>query len=494
MPAGSQATELEKLIVRLVADATQYDKVLNHVERETGQTFKRIAALGTRLSVSLTLPLVAAGVKSLKLFAGFEEGIKRVGGAAGLSATEMKVMSKAAMDLSKNLGQSPEKMVGTFGALIRGGFTLQQVLDGAGESAAKLATVGEVDTDVAAETVVKILNVFKADGLSAAQAVDTLASAADASVISIGDMIQTLSQGGNTAASAGNSFKEFGAMAAMLGQAGIMGSDAGTSIKSFYSRLTDPKPRAKLEALVGSIADVKGNLLPIRDIMEKLNKQFASMPNAQKLGVLTKIFGTDASRAALVFATNGAKGFDEFTKKMEEARTVAEKYKMIQDSLSGQWEAFTAGLERVGITIGEILAPRFAQLVGYLNRAFEAFQGLSPGMQEFVVWTLAGVAAAGPMLLIIGKLVPGVIALVQGLTALKAVGVTSITAIFGAFRSGLAALMLMNPWLLALSAIVAGIVYLFYGSGGFGAAWDYVTEKASAFFNAVGLSSHGVHP
>ncbi len=318
---------LDPIIVKIIADATKYDQAILKVEQRLMKMADNLVATGTKMSLAITTPLTAFGAVALKQFAAFEEGLTRVKGAANLTQVEFKQMEAAAKSLSRELGMSATKLTGTFGALIRGGMSLDTVIKGgAGKQAAMLAEVGEVGTDVAAETVVKIMSVFKKDGMDAAQSVNILSAAADASVISIGNMIESIAQGSAAAASANIPFKDFAAVMAMVGQKGLLGSDAGTSFKTFVQRLTDPESRMALKALGVDTLDANKNLKDMRTIIDDLNKAFASLPTGEKMEKLSKIFGSDASRIAGMLSDLGAEGFDEMTKGMEEALTVQQKY------------------------------------------------------------------------------------------------------------------------------------------------------------------------
>ena len=64
-----------------------------------------------------------------------------------------------------------------------------------------------------------------------------------------------------------------------------------------FKNLANFKKRGKLEELIGSVTDSKGNLQDVVGIMERLKTVTDKMGTADKASVIQKIFGTRGSRA-----------------------------------------------------------------------------------------------------------------------------------------------------------------------------------------------------
>ena len=78
------------------------------------------------------------------------------------------------------------------------------------------------------------------------------------------------------------------------------------------------------------------------------------------------------------------------------------------DSLGNSSKILRADLENVAIELGTELIPVAKEIVGVLQEMLDHFKDLSPEMQTTLIRVGAVSAALGPMLLVIGKLIPAV--------------------------------------------------------------------------------------
>ncbi|RIK84343.1 MAG: phage tail tape measure protein [Planctomycetota bacterium] len=439
-----------------------------------------IANAGMLTGALRTLPPVLGAIKSVKDFATFEQTLVRAGSAAGLTAKQIDQMGDAALGLSKDLGMSATSIAGTFDALLRGGLGIDRVLSDAGRNAAMLAEIAQTSADQASESIVKILSVFHRENLDAANAVNTLSAAADASVISINDMMLSLAQGASLAAAAGQSYQDTTAAIAMLGNAGLVASDAGTSLKTFFQQLTDVDAAKKLRAIGVNALDAAGNVKPLRDIIAELNRAVKDLPTGARLQALTSVFGSDAARAAEVFASGGVAAFDKIKSSMQGALTVGEKYAQLQGTLSFQLKAFWAQVERTAITIGTHLAPVLQSVTATLQSMLQRFEALPAPMQRVLV--LAGALGTTLAALSVASKLAGLGGLTGLATSVFAPIKMAITGIGTAVSAVVA--VLGGPLTAALAAAtvaVAGLVYWVVGPEGLSQAWESVSASIKRF-------------
>jgi len=118
------------------------------------------------------------------------------------------------------------------------------------------------------------------------------------------------------------------------------------------------------------------------------------------------------------------------------------------------------GMRTFSENVGKIVNQVLPKLNSFLEKALNAFNSLSPGMQESVVTAIALAAALGPVLIVVGKLTSGVGLMLPLLARLGPLFLTLGSAML---RAG--AMMLANPMVLvivALVAAVAGAAYLIW--------------------------------
>lgn len=124
-------------------------------------------------------------------------------------------------------------------------------------------------------------------------------------------------------------------------------------------------------------------------------------------------------------------------------------------------QELNAKMQNLGTTLGEKLLPYFNKAVDYITQLVDKFSNLSPKTQDMIIKIGLIVAAIGPALLIIGKLITagGAIAGVLSKVATLIGGLTTGTGALGGAMTALTGP--IGIVIAAVAALVAGFVYLF---------------------------------
>lgn len=134
------------------------------------------------------------------------------------------------------------------------------------------------------------------------------------------------------------------------------------------------------------------------------------------------------------------------------------------NGLANSSRIMQAQLQDAAVTLGQNLLPMALQVVMAFNKLLTSFNNLSPFQQKMVLGFLGIVAAAGPVLTILGTLVSTISSLIGIGTALSGVGISisTITAGLGAAVPAAAAVgTALLPVLLILGAIIATVALLY---------------------------------
>jgi TP901 family phage tail tape measure protein len=414
---------------------------------------------------------LAAGLGfAVKSAADFEKRISAVGAVSGATGDQLVKVREKALQLGADTKYSASEAASAMEELVKAGLPIEDVLNGAADATVNLAAAGEVDLPRAAEIAANSMNQFNLAGKDMPKVADLIAGAANASAISVEDFGMSLSQVGAVANLAGFSFEDTATAIAVMGQAGIKGSDAGTSLKTMLGNLqpTTEKAAGALKDLgvitedgSNKFYDAQGNVKSLAEISEILTDGTKDMSAAQKQMALETAFGSDAIRAAAVFANEGAAGIDKMNASMGKV-TAADVAAKRMDNLSGSIEQLKGSFETALIVMGDIFIPVIRTVVDALTGLINGFTDLNPTVQKWVAYAMAGAAAiltfAGGFLLITGYVM-------KFIPVVKALGVA------------LAA----NPWVL----IVAGLIAV-------GAALVIAYKKFAWFRNAVDAVWDGV--
>jgi len=137
---------------------------------------------------------------------------------------------------------------------------------------------------------------------------------------------------------------------------------------------------------------------------------------------------------------------------------------------ANQMRIFTESLKQIGAQFGTIVLPAITSMITKVNSLMTWISGLDDTTKKWVVGIGIAVAAIGPMLLMIGKIITLIPILKTGLTGIK----TVMTLIGKIPPFGL--------WGIAIAAVIAGIVLLWKKCDTFRAVVKYVAQNISAFF------------
>lgn len=385
--------------VEIFANDSKFQQAMTRIQNRVmavGQTLQR---MGTGMSLggaALGAPLLLAGRQA----AGFEDAILAMQGAAGLSAGQVNKLSDAAKRLGAEMGMSPTVLARAFLELAKAGMSVDDVLAGAGKSAAEFAKISGVDAERAAVFMKAAMNVF---GVSATEAVDTLTAAANSSETSIDAMVESFSQVG----SAGQAFNQslFGISQAMavLAKSNIVGEEAGTAIKTMLTKLVAPtddaqEALARLGLSVADFRDEAGKLLPMQQIAGVFQRALGSMQGTpeglvESQQALVDVFEQRGIKVITAFANAGEEGFKRVAAEMQGALPVANQFVIQMSGISGQISRLNQGVEQMSIAFGEAISGPLKETVDVLLRMMEVVTQLIKDNPRLAV--TAAVVAAG---------------------------------------------------------------------------------------------------
>lgn len=180
--------------------------------------------------------------------------------------------------------------------------------------------------------------------------------------------------------------------------------------------------------------DAQGNIKSFAEIQQVLQDALKGMTREQKLATLEMLFGSDAIRAASVFAEQGADGFNKMADAMGKV-SAADVAATRLDNLKGSLEQLKGSFETALITIGEVFLPLVRAVVDGITAMINVFNNLPAPVQKTIAIFL-GLGSATALLT--GLLIKLSFILVPLLA--KFLGLVAIRQIFSIFTTGFAAL------------------------------------------------------
>ena len=225
------------------------------------------------------------------------------------------------------------------------------------------------------------------------------------------------------------------------------------------------------KALGISVTNSDGSLRDSKEVWYEAIDALGSVKNETERNVLAqKIFGKSFADVNPLIAAGGdaLKGYMDEAGKMGAVLSDAdlEALGKLDDTIQKLKATFAATGAKLGAAFIPILQslmpilenniiPAVKQFADFVAKVSEKFSNLSPEMQGFVLKLIAIAAAAGPTLIVVGKLFDGFKKGIETFLALKnAFGIVG-----GAFKS-LGALMMANPIILIIAAIAVAALLI----------------------------------
>ena len=183
--------------------------------------------------------------------------------------------------------------------------------------------------------------------------------------------------------------------------------------------------------------------------LEELNKQAFGAEGAEKARAAAMLGGSRAMSGLLAIANATEEDYNKLTaavdnssqafaktkdgiiplnEAMASGAEIIETYEgsaaamaaTMQDNAAGQMEILKSQLQELAISLGDTLMPTIRELVGYVQAFVDKLNGMDEDTKALIMNIILITAAAGPLLIVIGKVVSGlgsIMTVIGGLSA-----------------------------------------------------------------------------
>lgn len=386
---------------------------------------------GGLLSRNVTLPIVGVGAAAVKTAADFEAGMSEVKAISGATGSEFDALRDKAIEMGAKTKFSASDSADAFKYMAMAGWDASAMMDGiagvmdlAAASGEDLATTSDIVTDA--------LTAFGLQASDSAHFADVLAQASSKSNTNVGLMGETFKYVAPVAGALGYSIEDTAVAIGLMANSGIKGSQAGTALRSTITRLAKPVGEAKdaVEELGISITNADGTMKPLSQTMVELREKFAGLTEEQKAQHAAMLAGQEGMSGLLAIVNASDEDFQKLTDEINNANGAAEDMaSVMMDNTAGAVEQLKGALESAGILIGEKLTPYIRKLAEWITGLVEKFNSLSEGEQEQIVKLGLILAAIGPVLLIMSKVISVVLMFAKAFGLIKNVVYSAFLAI-----------------------------------------------------------------
>lgn len=485
---GSLRAELSASIAQFQRDMGKaadtirgMSKEFTKVSKDFQSTGRQMQSVGTALTKTLTLPLVAFGAAAIKIGIDFESSFAGVRKTVEASEAEFAQMATGLRNLAKTIPVNVNelnRLAEAAGAL---GIPKEEIVDFA-RVMAQLGTATNVTSDQAAESIAKIQNIFGAAGKDTERFASTLVAL------------------GNAGASTESQILE---MATRVASAGNIIGLTQSQVLGISSAIAD----------VGIEAEAGGSA--ISQVMTKMAKAVSG--GGEALAAFAKVADRSSEEFAEKFRTNAAeaialfveglgrvkKGGGDLIKTLDELGIEEIRQANLLRSLAGSSENFRASLDRsskawrensaltkevqerykttasqlrllegrirdIGVTIFASMKPAIDsaitaanKLTPLIDQTAKAF-GALPGSVQLSIIALAGIAAAlGPIVFVSGQVISSLGTMI-GAFGKAGLATKALTGTLAGLEAAMIAIRNIN--------IGSGLLSVLVGAGGAAAA------------------------
>ncbi len=386
------------------------------------KTGAKLTVMGDKLKGGITEPLVEMGKSSISTGAEYEDAISRMAYATKLSNKEaekyVKTVSKADTTGLFDPAQTAEAIT----ELGKGGLALKDIKNGALDAAKALSAGSELGFGEAANTLIQAKGAFNLGANQLMEASNALIGAADASSLDVSDITESLSQVGAAANNAHWKIQDTTAAIAALGDQGIVGSDAGTSLKTMLQRLSAPTDSARksMQGFFEQIRNADGSMKSAAEIAGIMKEEFGKLDEATRDAKLNQLFGSDASRAAIVFAKVGKEGIEDYIKATENANAANEAMQSKYGEVSLAMMKFKTDAKWAAIAVFDAIKPVALDLIEIGSRVLSWFKDAPEPTQRMIIIFGVLAAALGPLLIVLGQMSLGLSTVTEAFKNMKA--------------------------------------------------------------------------
>lgn len=434
------------VMIRVGMTITNVDEKLQAVSKSFDDAARGWSNVGQRLSVAVTLPLMAIAGVSTKIAADFRTGLGEVSTLVSDAGSQMGELEDAAKRLGIQYGEMPTDQVGAIYEIISAGASDAASAIMLLEESNRLAVGGKTDVKTAADGLTSTLNAYGYAADQAGKVSDQFFVAMRAGKTRIAELAASIGSVAPLAAQAGASLEEVLASTAALTKGGVSTSTAMNGVRAILAAVVKPTDEASGMAeqlgLRFDAAALKSQ--GFAGFLEEVQKK--TKGNTAQLSLL--FGGVEALTPVLALTGAAAADFGSILEDMGDSagQTEAAVAKMMETPGRKAMIA-KAQLQVAAITIGDAILPIVTPIAAALGRIAQKFAELGRPAQVAVMAIAGIVAAAGPVMIAIGMIGSALAALTTTFTLASGATVTFGSVLAAAFW----------PVTLALAAIAAGI-------------------------------------
>lgn len=406
--------------------------LLSSFSKATGDLGKKFSDIGSTVSKTVSVPMAAAATATMASWKQVDDGFDTVIQKTGATGDALKGMQDSVQNIATSMPVSFQDAGTAIGEVnTRFGITGDQ-LEGLSKQFLEFAQINGTDVNGSIDNVQKALSAFGLSADDAGAMLDTLNKVGQDTGISMDTLESEMVANGASFREMGFSASDAATLLGTLEKSGINTQDVMVGLK---------KAMAESQSTGESMGDV-------------LQRAFGSAGDA------SDIFGAKAGPALYNAMQSGILSMDMFTAGTTDINdalgSTSDTFEAMQHP-ADQWQTVLNNLMVLGYQIGEAVMPTITSvvqtLIPVIQKMCDAWNSLSPGMQDTIVKAALIAAGIGPIISGIGGVLSGIS------TVTGAAG--NLFNFLKPFAAAITGFIGAHPVIFAIAAVVTAVIALY---------------------------------
>lgn len=378
---------------------------LENFQKSMDALAEKASKVGENLSKKLSAPIIGAGGVATKLAIDFETAMAKVSTLSDETVKPLDQMAEEIKKLSNETGISAEEIANNVYDALSAGQTTETAVDFVATST-KLAVAGFADAGETLDLLTTILNSYGMEAEEAARVSDILVATQDKGKISVAEMSASMGKIIPTANSMGINLEQIASGYSIMTAKGIAAAETTTYMNTMFNEMgksgsiasKNIKAAFKGKSFQQLIKEGKS----VGDVLAGMEKY----AKKNKLS-LSDMFGSaEAGKAAIVLANEGGKEFNDMLKEMGEVSGSTQKnFDKMSETTAVKFQVAMNKGKNALISFGDIILPYISKGFDYLSKFMDKLTNIPEGPRKIIVGIALALAAIGPALMGVSKVV-----------------------------------------------------------------------------------------
>lgn len=387
------------------ADITSFRRGMQEVRSEVGflsDTMGGLSRMGRLMTFGLTVPMVAFGAAAASVFSEFEAEMRNIASISDQVAGRFEFWSDKVREFGEASRSGPQAAAASMYELVSAGYEGDEAFT-LMTASIHLAEANLSELDATTRAMAATLMSYHMEASEATNVSDVWTRMVQVGVGRLDDFIASASKVLPFASAIGVEFEDLGGIWAYVSQQGFGATKAGTALGMALSNLMRPN-----EALAAAMHQLGANsATELIDKFGGLGEALFALRNAvgDNPDLLAQMFSKTGVSAVLA-VTNDLAAFNEQMDLYNRGLTGAtdNAWEEQMQSFAAQIDLMKSAFQGFMIVVGGQVAEILTPFIHWLTDAFTAASHLSPEVIKLGIVIAGLVAAAGPLLWLIGSL------------------------------------------------------------------------------------------